>query len=369
MGIEITGISGNDELRNQNDWKTVSQDHINEWNKPLQEFTKSHEEWIQSRLVESEVIYSLPQKLLDHRIKSLFQISESEIRAEQDFSLLCSSTNAIGIVRGEFIRYRWLQPRIASVSALDPQITARLGWTEDQLECAAKETDARYDLDERISSAAGRLTCSPAFLAEREELKRLWKEIPLERRPWFPFFRTQKAESIDKLQTGFSAEVSEVDRRVGNFFGALNRFCDRWRITGFASWELPEIDGPKWPNDLSIALKEHDGPAPMDTPFHFPTKFSDPIGQILRENHRSEMNERGINDQSSWLTYQELFQIDFWENVIISRYASKSNKGFVTRMTSFIAYVVELDIDRVKKLRTVISAFKQGKRSSLRGFR
>lgn len=225
-------------------------------------------------------------------------------------------------------------------------------------------TGKANDIAERLTGSVGRLVCSPVFCAEREELRREWDELPSSLRPPIPLTQSIRAShAIEGL------DAVKLTEEQADFATKFDRFFDRWRINGLTTWDLPEVDAPKQPQ-LESAADQLSGRNVIDTPWHFCLLAEDGLGELLRQEHEATANARGVDDLKSWRTYAHLFQIDFWEKVIQQRYVERPRQpGFVTAMTSFIVDIVNLDIERVQKLRKLRSALERGKRTSLVGNR
>ena len=162
--------------------------------------------------------------------------------------------------------------------------------------------------------------------------------------------------------------MTPATEEQSQFAKQFNQFCDKWQINGMVSWELPDVAGPKWPelqpNPLGLT-----GRVTYDMPWHFPLLAEDGLGEFARQEHEALAQEMSVDDQGSWRSYAQMFLVGFWEGVIRSRYTERRPRGFVTAMTAYIADIVGLDMERIKRLRKWRSAMLRGDLSSLAGKR
>lgn len=329
-------------------------------------FLSSHGKWFEQRLAENEPVFALPRHMLDHRASSLFQILDADLVAEQCFAELCKTFLSVGICSDQPLPYRWLRPRIGIVS--DDFLTEMkpLGWTDEHIDQYKTGSDKADDLAERLKGSVGRLVCSPLFCKRRDELRKKWQKLPLDKRPRLPLSRSPKLSSSGNRM--FSREVPP--RNLIKFVREFDRFCDEWRLNGMTAWELPDVDGPKWPAECLSSQRQLSGQFVWDTPWHFCVLAKDGLGEAQRLEHALVAKERGVNDHGKWQTYSHLFEIGFWENVTRIRYKRQQRaRAFVTAQEQFIADIVNLDPERVQKLRKMRVALLSGKITSLAGKR
>lgn len=78
----------------------------------------------------------------------------------------------------------------------------------------------------------------------------------------------------------------------------------------------------------------------------------------------------GIDDIDRWETYGRLLQIDHWDRVLTTRYSDRRRpRNHITRVNYILADHLDLDGERIAKLRKLQRALKLGRRQSLRGWR
>lgn len=330
-------------------------------------FESDHADWLSVRSGENRIVYAFPPEVTELRLRLLYGLSDHELQAEQDFAVLCKAWPAVGVDDGGPIAYRWLRPEVPPPN---DNLMRELGWTSEQIEQALELCGKADSVDARMASALGRLTCSPRFIEERNLLRTKWDALPEASKPCFPLHRSPRlpsAECVGESFDGAPLSASDLQAELVEFTAALDRFCDDWRITSFATWDLPDIDGPKWPDPLFQSTEA--GRQVYDTPWHFPLQAADGLGSPIQAEHAGIGAEKGVDDHGSWQTYRQMFLIDFWEGVIRSRYPNQQQHGFVTKLLGFVADIVQLDTERVIKLRKTISAFRRGNRRSLAGSR
>jgi hypothetical protein len=153
-----------------------------------------------------------------------------------------------------------------------------------------------------------------------------------------------------------------------NFIAEFSGFCEHFALTGMATWELPDPQGPQWP--AILPADRHEGQDTFATPFHFPLQYSDGLGQRTIERHAETAEARGVSDLGRWETYAALFDIDIFEAVITQRYQQHRRPvGFVRELENILADITGLELERIAKLRKVRNALKEGRRNSLDGWR
>jgi hypothetical protein len=326
------------------------------------QFLHDHDQWRRDRTAEARVVYAFPLRVADHRLAVLFGIDEPTTKAEQAYAAICAAGRAVAIHRDRQIWYRWLEPTIAA-PATDKM--KRLGWTDEHIQQARSLIDKANGIAERLQGSIGRLVCSPSFCAARDALRIQWGSLSPSEQPAFPLHRSLKV--LDPADT---LDIAPASTQQDEFARTFDEFCDSWRICGMATWELPDVDGPKWSEPELGADSGLLGRSTYDTPWHFCLRAEDDLGNLLRQQHEQVAQEMAVNDHNSWRTYGQLFLLDFWEQVIRSRYLDVPRpRGFVTALTSFIADIVGLDGERVAKLRKLRSALQKGTLTSLAGRR
>jgi hypothetical protein len=287
------------------------------------------------------------------------------MEAEQAYSRLCNKCRAVAVIDNKPIAYRWLQSLIASPEEHFLQEMKAHGWTDEHLRQMKNVTGKTNDIAKRLVGSVGRLVCSPTFCAELEKLRRQWDSLPSDCRPRLPLARSMKvAHFVDGIQP------VALTQEQTDFARAFDCFCDTWRICGMTTWDLPDVDGPKWPQPDLKSERQLSGRLTYDTPWHFRLLKEDGLGDLLRQEYEQVANLKGVDDLKKSCTYGHLFQIDFWDKVINRRYVdSPRRRGFVTAFTAIIAEIVNLDTERVQKLRKWRSALQGGKFRSLTGKR
>src|SRR5262249_12395394 len=109
------------------------------------------------------------------------------------------------------------------------------------------------------------------------------------------------------------------------------------------------------------------GDLTVTTPWHFEVLAEDGLGRLVEAEHRRQAALHGIEDGDSWPTYETMFRIHFHESVLLNRYSQRQcAKGFMLKMESVMSDILELNRDRVKKLRTRLHALQSGRLRALR---
>lgn len=326
----------------------------------LADFRSRHSNWLDARLAENEVVYCLSEDVLAF-LRRWLELTEREVAAEWELIELCRRPTAVGITRDTVIEYRWLHPRPQRIGDERLQSMRELGWSEEHIRQTRRAVAQVDDIDERIQGAAGRLICRPAFLEERDRLRSIWNRLSEDERPGLPLWRSAQ---VSQLPDGH--DRGKVSRRLKDFKRDFDAFCDTWRLQGMATWDLPNPHGPKWPDPLPQPGKTRTGALSLDTPWHFPVLEADGLGPMLRETHKEEAAEHGVDDPLSWQTYAKLLELDHWQRVMQERYQSQHRpRGFVREMEWKLAELLHLELERLHKLRGILAKLKRGEQSSL----
>jgi hypothetical protein len=132
------------------------------------------------------------------------------------------------------------------------------------------------------------------------------------------------------------------------------------------TWDLPDPDGPKWPEPTCCPQGSRAEALTFRTPVDFPLLNSDRLGEIARDQHAASAERSGITDIKRWETYARLLEIDHWERVLRTRYADAARpRNYVTFLAATIGQVIDLDAERVQEYRKQLRALKSGRRSLL----
>jgi hypothetical protein len=325
------------------------------WN----EFKRRHGDWLTDRLNEDDVVYRLPARVLD-TLQCDLALTDRNVLAEAAFDELCLRHRAVAVCDGFPISYRWLLPPISAFpkSQLTPML--KLGWTEAQTKKVPQLVRMMDDVSKRVKSIAGRRVCDPEFLADRDRLRLQWTSIRDIRPPQLPLWRTQQIpDRVRRLRMRLAAKTTVP------FLQDFDDFCDKWRLFGMTTWDLPYPLGPNWP-EIASNRERPDASLVLTTPIDFPLLRSDRVGQLAIEQHEQSARERGVSDLRRWQTYAHFLEIDHWERVLRLRYREGQRpRNFVTLLEATIAQLVHLDDARIQHYRKELRSLKAGRRRSL----
>jgi hypothetical protein len=217
------------------------------------------------------------------------------------------------------------------------------------------------NVSERLESVAGRRICNPKFLAECDHLHKAWTLLPDGERPTLPLPRTPICQEIPN-----SLEAKPASKGLADFLTAFDQFCDRWSLLGMSTWDLPNPGGLTWPQLTLGPQSTHSETVTLRSPVDFPVLESDGLGAIARDQHAASAQKTGIEDLKRWETYSRLLEIDHWERVLKTRYAVGARpRKYVTFLEVTIGRIVNLDVERVHKLRKWMRALNSGRRTNL----
>jgi hypothetical protein len=320
------------------------------------------ETWMDSRLQETPVIVALP-KFDANRWYSLFTWNKEDIANEHRLSEICDACGMLGWNGKEFVLGAHLL-HIPSPKINDSEKYKKLGWTPEHIRQLKKSSPYIDSIHDRVRAAAGWLICHSEFVEARNKLQQEWSRLRKDQRPALPLLRS------NQLQQKHPETRKARESKKLQFHRCFDQFCDEWRINAMITWELPNPDGPKWPNNFFCREAIKEGSTLMDTPFHFAIQSQDETGKDVKRLHDDLAEKREFPDQSKWKTYAQLLRLSFWEVVLDQRYRSNSRVNrYVTIKVSLLAEILGLDQERVLKLRRTLSEFRRGKRTSLRGVR
>lgn len=328
--------------------------------------------WLGARLAESDIVAALPRfDECDGGWATVWQaalppLSGPEATAETLLSRACAAAGMLGVGPGGFVNAPVPeqsvpgQPvrRIADPAAELGAMRA-LGWASRHLHQAGHAADAADDLRRRVTGAAGWLVTRPEFLTERDTLRDGWAAVSEFERPPLPLRRSVR---LDHPPPG--GEFADESPPTA-FQRLLDRFCDRWRLLGMTTWNLPHPEGPLWAEGWPVRPGAAEGSEAVDTPWHFPLLDRDGLGELLGGRHRSRARNHGFTDQGRWETYARLLAVDFWERVARSRSSDRPRpRAFVSRLDPLLGDLAGCNAARVPKLRSELAALRTGRRSS-----
>ncbi len=331
----------------------------------LNEFCDSNSEWVKARFQESDVIFMLP--IDDENSiywEHLLNISGEDFNIEKQFSQICRRMVIAGINRREPIRSCLSLKPNNTLDSEQLESGFNLGWSTtdyDELNKLVIEVD---DIRERMKGAAGWMICNAGFREERDRLKNQWEQLPDSVRPVFPLTRTPQL-----LLAPPEYEKLEPSKEI-EFIHAFDQFCDRWRLLGMTTRDLPDPHGLKTFGFLLGHAAPKEGEFIQDIPWHFPLLESDGFGKRINERHTQQAGAHGFVDQGKWQCYAHILAIHHWEQTIRLRYADVDAPAkFVEKLFSVLESVLDLKSDRIKKLRSALTSFLRVERTSLDEFR
>jgi hypothetical protein len=344
------------------------------WRPFWDEFLSSHAHWVRARLHEGDEFFFVPTSHATE-YACAFALRSDEIAAENAFTNLCQQFHIVGVrisagseIRSyaRFIEYEGVQAPDPNPDSTWLERGREIGWTDEFIRNARIGLERLNDIQLRVTSAAGRLLCTPKFLAERDALRERWTRLPDAERlplPLRPIVRVSDQPVGTAVQHP-SAETTQ-------FVGAFETFCQEWEINGFETWDLPLPRGPHWPELCSVpSQRSCKATLTLNTPWHFVALDSDGLGDLAMEQLRAEQKRHGIDDERAWRTYAQLFRLGFWEAVLRRRYADRARpRNFVSQTERLLAELLEVSLERVERLRKLHSALKAGRRRSLAGVR
>jgi hypothetical protein len=329
----------------------------NDW----QVFFNKHEAWARAHTDAGGILLCLPPTQLRSSL-ALFLLNDAASGAETDFVNLCQRHAAIGWRQDGPLKYRWLSDPLPLPPADAMAPFLELGWTQDHINAITQSDTSHENVLRRWQASAGRLVSSHQFLKARDQVRQAWASLPLEDRPPLPL---RSPSAVAKLLA--DPKPNRIRGKQARFWKSFGEFCRSWQIAGMSTWELPEPDGPKWPQ--LAARSAESNAVQIHSPWHYPVHRGDAIGEIAVQWHAQDAANRGVDDHGSWETYALLLPLAHWESVLVNRYPKQRVRAFKTKMEPVIAAILEISDDRLQKLRKTLKALQAGRASSLRGRR
>ena len=334
-----------------------------EWN----DFRTRHGPWL-TRNAAATPIYALPERAIAELSKSgrvrlpPFR-DEASVRAERDFTTLCLRNHAVGFLDSRPINYPFLD-LIPTLPAPSRALMDECGWTYSQQAAIREMVDQLSSVRLRCKGVAGWLVVEPSFQAEVEALAAQWTALPSSEQPAFPLRRPPPFP----FPSISSAKVSE---ETSAFVAAFVAFCDRWDLTGLASWDLPEPLGPLLPD-----LSSPDDPATagralrLSLPLHYPLLSDDDLLSKVFEQQRQLARERGLDPSLAGLphhkAYGQIFEVVHLEQTVLGRFDRPGrHKGLIAEVLRMAAVVLGLAEARIRTLRKAASACRRGRRADV----
>jgi hypothetical protein len=235
------------------------------------------------------------------------------------------------------------------------------GWSRQQQLQSRQLARAAEDAALRLKGYVGWLLTEPSFLDQTRLLAERWRALPEEQRPLFPL--KQAAQPASAL-LGI-----EVTPEADTFLGDVQTFLDRWGLTGLATWEMPEPQGPLLPSPVlpaALSLPRHG--VHLVLPLHYPLQGDDGLLRQVFALQQQFAREQGLDDSLAGLphykSYAGMFDVLHLERTVRSRLgANHPPRGFVSRMEEAIADTLGSSLEQVRKFRKAITACRKGHRA------
>ncbi len=318
------------------------------------EFCRRHRKWA-AQFTGSETVYSIPLLAIDCLEKPIYRgvhplLDAATAEVERAFTSLCKKHLMVGMHAGFPIAFPLLTEAVApSQSSFEG-----LPWSPSAAQLAAIR-DMTNLLDEtrnRLRGVIGWLLTEKSFLEEVEKVTKQYALIPKPHQPLFPLGRTYTSP------------------QPAGFLEALVHLLDRWGLTCLRSWDLPEPQGPAFPDSLppdSVPEPKHG--VYVYIPAHYPLQGDDALQKRIAQFQRDEVTKQGIDPSFAGIshheTYERMFRVIHLECSIRSRF-SHEPRGIVTGIENAAATVLGLSVARVQFLRRVIAQCRRGNRGKVR---
>jgi hypothetical protein len=318
------------------------------WDTEWADFRRRHAAWLARHASEDDVLCRLPAAVVSALARPLRYgraiLTGAEADAECAFDALCRRHFAEGVYRGEFVRYA---PLRAPTPPLPAEFCRAAGYTEQQIATIRAAPQATYDACVRVKGYAGRLVTDRVFLAEQNTLRDAWRALPAGARPGLPL----KRSFAGTLPGG----VVDAEAALAALQARFDDFCDRYGLTGLATWGLPD---PAGPNLSGAPLPPHYLARQLVTvalPAHFSLLGSDDLTALMRQLQERHLREAGLTPDCccprAAEKYGRFLEITHYRRVAQERYgAAPRPKGFVTQLRVGLADHLGISDDYLREL-------------------
>ena len=332
-------------------------------------FHSKHEAWVR-RFTPLGPFCCLPADVITQmsadRPRSPSPWDQAAMEAESDLLALCRRFGVLGFHGDCAVSYSYLVPPTPMFNeAYVARIMNAWGLTEAQCRNLNEEFAKVEKANDRLKGVAGWLVTEPEFLAEASKLAAAWAALPGDERPPFPLSR---GAAVADVATTFRPAGSTAS---ATFWNAFLAFCDRWSLTGIATWDLPEPQGTMIPVLLPI-----DSPAMprqgllLFVPAHYPLQGDDDLQSKIFKLQRQVVADQGLDESLAGLprykVYGQMLEIASVESTATARYASpRPPRGFVDRLEWGLSDHLGVEIDQIQRLRKAIAACRRGNRGKV----
>jgi len=323
------------------------------------EFASKHRFWL-LELGQPNPLYCLPNEIIDYlsrpRKQRGIQLSPRAIEAERDLVQLCDQSGSVVIPDGRLIHYPLLFASPEQNSNESLKVYPPRFWSE-----AISSNRAVFD---RLKGYAGRIVIDPLFQEETRALSTLWHSWPEAERPIFPLSRFI-------CSNDYPVCVWNGTNEQNSFEASFKQFCDKWMITGMATWDLPIPQSPEFPgNKVNIDRHFLRGLATISVPFFYSLQGDDSVVSAVYRYQKKAL-EKGIDENLAGLGHHKNFgtmlMIAHLEETIRRRYGNgKANSGLVSQLEEAFQEFLGIKEDQVRKLRKGISTCRKGKMEQLK---
>ncbi len=260
------------------------------WQPFWAKYFATHSKWLEARLREVDEIFFV-------RIAgatgdaSAFNLEADRVAAENDFADLCRRFQIVGVGAGDavaerstarLIQYQGLEAPESNPDSSWLERGREIGWTDEYIREARAAFEKAHDVQLHVTTQPGGSYAFRSFLAQRNALRETWTLIRPGERPSLPLrpiVRIAQQPLGTLLQQPSAAAVAFADD--------FERFCQKWELNGFETWDLPLPRGPFWP-DIRSARSDRACTATLklETPWHFVAWDSDGLGELAMEQLR-----------------------------------------------------------------------------------
>lgn len=331
-----------------------------------EEFSRRHDGWFRGN--PTRPLYRLPEaaiaRLERPRLGHPPLLDAAAAAAERDLLALCLLSRAVGFLDREPIVYPYLDRAATRTFRQD---FPDHGWTEAQWAEARRLEGKAATARLRLKGYAGWLATEPPFLDDAAALETRWAALPDRERPSFPLRR-----AVPFVPRPGEATPPRAPGAVASFAADYDAFCDRWGLTGMATWDLPDPQGPLFPSLLppgAPALPRHG--LHVVLPLHYPLAHDDDLLRQIVQLQRGLAAELGVDRTAAGLPHHEAYatilEVVHWERVVTGRYGGgRRRPGFVGLVVEAVAVAAGREVNLVQKWRKAVSACRRGKRAGVK---
>ena len=334
---------------------------MTEWKRPFEEEIEELKEQHPrlQQISAGESVLALPQEIVnDVGFAAKPWVSDEDQVAEAAFTDMCKRYQAIGFFENRAVEFPLLgapSPHFRFATEFEGvSESPGFEWaTPAKLSAIDRMIPELDQINEQRLGTTGYLVTCPQFLTERDGVRQQFDlagfggDVELDR---------PTTDPAGTLSLG-GEPVAGVEQLEAA--RSLTALCDRWGLSGLATWDVPVPLGPQIgvPTLLSQVVPE--SCIQITLPLHFATLQSKELHAKIAEMQRSTAKSIGLPEDyatlSAYTKYASYLRIQLYTNALEQRYAADGQpRGFAGWLEEMLAIATDLKVTTVRERRTEI---------------